>query len=133
MPTHFHFLVSIQSAETTIIKNSFGILLSSYTKAINSIYKRHGSLFQLHTKAKLINFDNYLMILATYIHKNPIREGLTKKLEDWINTSSRNYIDLEKNCMISKEALLKQCGSIEEFRQFSELLLPTVDSKYRIS
>jgi putative transposase len=78
MATHFHFLVFIQSVETTIIKNNFGILLSSYTKAINSRYKRHGSLFQLHTKARLVGSDNYLMILAAYIHQNPIRAGLIK-------------------------------------------------------
>jgi len=73
MPTHFHFLVFIQSAETTVVKNNIGILLSSYTKAIKSRYKRHGSLFQFHTKVKLIESDNYLLTLAAYIHQNPIR------------------------------------------------------------
>ncbi len=133
MPTHFHFLVFIKSSETAIIKNNFGILLSSYTKAINNRYKRHGSLFQLHTKAKLIDLDNYLMTLAAYIHQNPIRAGLTNKLEDWKYTSYRDYIGLEKNGIINKEALLKQCCTIEEFRQYSEQLLLTVDLKYWIS
>ena len=130
MPTHFHFLVFIQSFETTIIKNNFGILLSSYTKPINSRYTRHGSLFQLHTKAKPIDSDNYLMTLAAYIHQNPIRAGLTSKLEDWKYTSYRDYVGLENTGMINKETLLKQCGTIEEFKLFSEQLLLTVDSKY---
>jgi hypothetical protein len=47
MPTHFHFLVIIRSEETDSIKNAVGIMLSSYTKAINKRYNRHGSLFQL--------------------------------------------------------------------------------------
>ncbi len=133
MPTHFHFLVFIQSAETTIIKNNFGILLSSYTKAINSRHKRHGSLFQLHTKAKPVDSDNYLMTLAAYIHQNPIRAGLTNKLENWKYTSYRDYVGLENTGMINKETLLQQCGTIEEFKLFSEQLLLTVDSKYWIS
>jgi hypothetical protein len=50
-------------------------------------------------------------------------------MEDWRYTSFRNYIDLDKYFIIDKEALLKQCGSIEEFKIFLELLLPAVDSK----
>jgi len=45
MPTHFYFLVFIKSSETAIIKNNFGVLLSSYAKAIKNRYKRNVSFF----------------------------------------------------------------------------------------
>ncbi|MFZ1977899.1 MAG: transposase, partial [Bacteroidota bacterium] len=132
MPTHFHLLVFIQSNDTMVVKNRFGILLSSYTKAINNQYKRHGSLFQLHTKAKLVDSENYLMTLAAYIHQNPIRAGLTNKLEDWIHTSYRDYIGLADHGLIKKDIVLQQHGSVEEFKIFSKELLLTIDSKYWI-
>lgn len=107
-------------------------MLSSYTKAINNQYKRHGSLFQLHTKAKLVDSENYLMTLAAYIHQNPIRAGLTNKLEDWIHTSYRDYIGLADHGLIKKDIVLQQHGSVEEFKIFSKELLLTIDSKYWI-
>ncbi|MGA3288366.1 MAG: hypothetical protein ABSD46_13205, partial [Bacteroidota bacterium] len=70
---------------------------------------------------------------AAYIHQNPIRAGLTNKLENWKYTSYRDYVGLENTGMINKEILLQQCGTIEEFKLFSEQLLLTVDSKYWIS
>jgi REP element-mobilizing transposase RayT len=95
MPTHFHFLIKVKemseiptmsdtlkvsdiSASTSetpkvsnispSIKKNIGLLLSSYTKAINKRYKRHGSLFQPHSKAKEIDDNQYLLTLISYIH-----------------------------------------------------------------
>ena len=91
MPTHFHFLVFVRSEETDTLKDAVGLMLSSYTKAINRRYNRHGSLFQLHTKAKLIEKDDYLLTITAYIHQNPVRAGLVKKLEEWEYSSYREY------------------------------------------
>jgi len=68
-----------------------GQLSRSYTKAINKRYKRHGSLFQHHTKAVWIHSDNYLTTAAAYIHQNPVVSGLVDKLEDWIYSSYQDY------------------------------------------
>lgn len=76
MPTHFHFLVEIITDDIDRLKKQIGIHLSSYTKAINKAFKRNGSLFQQHTKAKLIDDENYLLTLLAYIHQNPIRSNL---------------------------------------------------------
>ena len=54
MPTHFHFLAQVKSESINEAQNAVGILLSSYTKAINHRYARHGSLFQRHSKAKWV-------------------------------------------------------------------------------
>jgi REP element-mobilizing transposase RayT len=104
MPTHFHFLVRVKALADGLhlrkkdlkegnyseggvhlsrtISDKMGVLLSSYTKAFNKRYNRHGSLFQEHSKAKLILNDRYLISLLTYIHQNPIRSGLVEKVEE---------------------------------------------------
>ena len=83
MPTHFHFLIQIISEETDLVRNNIGILLSSYTKAINKVNNRNGSLFQNHTKAKVIEDDEYMWNLINYIHQNPLRNALVDKIEEW--------------------------------------------------
>jgi REP element-mobilizing transposase RayT len=76
MPTHFHFLVRIDTHTIPDLKKQIGIFLSSYAKAFNNAFQRNGSLFQQHTKAKLVDDPNYLITLLTYIHQNPIRAKL---------------------------------------------------------
>jgi putative transposase len=102
MPNHFHFLIYVKSAELDMIKKNIGILLSSYAKAINKSYGRVGSLFQEHSKTKLIDNEEYLLVTIGYIHQNPIRKNLIKNLEDWEFSSYRDYIDFRKGTLIDK-------------------------------
>ncbi|RPI05006.1 MAG: hypothetical protein EHM64_08075 [Ignavibacteriae bacterium] len=131
MPTHFHFLVFIRSEKTDNIRDAIGVMQSSYTTAINKRYDRHGSLFQLHTKAKLIERDESLFTITTYIHQNPVRAGLVKKLEDWEYSSYREYIGLKNNNVINTKILRENYSSIEEFKIISEEMLSSVqESSY---
>jgi putative transposase len=117
MPNHFHLVVYVIHDEIEIENNdliykdskklkiqtlnqSLGVLLSSYTRAIQKQERITGSLFQKRTKAKLI-FDevkiepsywntafgtqiniseknSYLETLVEYIHQNPVYSGLVK-------------------------------------------------------
>ncbi len=107
MPTHFHFLIYVRSKETELIKKNIGILLSSYTKAINKAFSRTGSLFQNHTKTKLITDERYLLRLTNYIHQNPLRIGLVKNIVDWEFSSYRDYIGIRKGTLIDKTLIYK--------------------------
>lgn len=119
MPTHFHFLVYIASEDIAKIQKNIGIWLSAYAKAINKRYKRHGSLFQQHTKAVLIHSDNYLRIAAAYIHQNPVVSGLCKQFEDWAYSSYQDYIGLRNGTLPRTEIVLNQFSSLQEFIEFS--------------
>lgn len=119
MPTHFHFLIYVNSVETDLIKKNIGILLSSYTKAINKAFSRTGSLFQNHTKTKLITDERYLFRLINYIHQNPLRTGLVKNIVDWEFSSYRDYIGKRKGTLIDKTLMQKEFNSIDEFILFS--------------
>jgi len=119
MPTHFHFLIYVRSKETELIKKNIGILLSSYTKAINKAFSRTGSLFQNHTKTKLITDERCLLTLTNYIHQNPLRLGLVKKLVDWEFSSYRDYIGKRNGNLIDKTFIMKEFNNIDEFIFFS--------------
>ena len=134
MPTHFHFLVRVREnnkeseercatlgkcGTSLLISSKIKTLLSSYTKAINKRYNRHGSLFQQNTKAKPIASDSYLITLLTYIHQNPIRSDLVKKAEEWNYSSYQDYIDLRKGTLPSKEIILSMIKK-EGLKEFTE-------------
>jgi len=82
MPTHF--VIQVETEEIQNLKQLIGIQLSAYTRAYNKMFNGHGSLFQSHTKAKLISDRSYLLGLLTYVHNNPVRAGLVKELRDWL-------------------------------------------------
>jgi REP element-mobilizing transposase RayT len=132
MPTHFHFLVRVKEYKdephleggvhlelSQLISKKIGILLSSYTKAINIRYDRHGSLFQEHSKAKQVTSDNYLITLLTYIHQNPIRSGLVEKVNDWLFSSYQDYIDLRNGTLPSKGIILSMIKK-NELKEITE-------------
>lgn len=69
MPNHFHILIKQNG------KHSIGQLMSrvctSYSKYFNRKYNRVGHVFQDIFKSKLIESDEYIVLLSAYIHDNP--------------------------------------------------------------
>ncbi|MGB2867441.1 MAG: hypothetical protein WBD36_03240 [Bacteroidota bacterium] len=136
MPTHFHFLAYVNplgeedeagwEEEIDMMKRDFGILLSSHTKAINKRYGRHGSLFQSHTKTRPVTSESHLAALVDYIHQNPVRARLVRRLEDWEFSSYRDYLGLRTDRFLFKEVVLSNFKSIEEFRIHSNQILESL-------
>lgn len=122
MPNHFHLMVEVRTLELPIgidrvseshpvnrgmtFNASIGIMLRSYTRAVNIQEKRSGSLFREETKAICLNESNgiapswyskngvtmmnveipefqYPQVCFNYIHANPVKSGLVDKPEDW--------------------------------------------------
>jgi len=152
MPNHFHWLVRINDIEkldsgslsddgsVDNLNKNIGVLLRSYTRAINIAFKSKGSLFQQGTESKKINRgitirDNYALVCFLYIHQNPIRAKLSKNFESWEFSSYREYACL-KSCstICNKELatnLLDLPTSKNAFEKFSKQTLPD-DYQYYI-
>ena len=119
MPDHFHFSVFVKSEDPVLIKKSIGLLLSSYSKAINKSYSRVGSLFQQHTKTKLLVEDKYLLTVISYIHQNPLRKNLVGSIEEWEFSSYRDYVGLRDGTLVNQTFVMDRINSIEAFKLFS--------------
>jgi putative transposase len=105
MPDHFHILIYVsESSSGTIplvnpngqagmqlLTRKLGTILSSYTQAINKQESKHGSLFQPKSKAKELDGKDQPFICFNYIHQNPLKAGLVKKIEDWDYSSFKEY------------------------------------------
>jgi len=123
LPNHFHLMLSVKGSgvsivteshrpNTQILSKQIGLLLSSYTQAINKRFNRKGSLFAHKTKAKQLNNfgdfrnihqQNYSLICFNYIHNNPISAGLVEKLIDWEFSSYKEYLGLREKILVNKE------------------------------
>ena len=141
MPNHFHLMVLVNEVEfedakigsatpsrapNTNLNKSIGILLASYTRAINKEQNRSGSLFRDKTKAECINCPNgitpsfttkdsitkikiispekqYPKICFDYIHQNPVKADLVKKAVDWEFSSALDYYGNRKGSMVNKK------------------------------
>ncbi|KOH47165.1 transposase [Sunxiuqinia dokdonensis] len=100
--------------KTRSFNDSISILLRSYTRAIQKQENRTGSLFQNRTKAlcltqtdgispawfqskygAMIHVDYpekaYPQVCFDYIHANPVKDGLVKKITDWEFSSALDY------------------------------------------
>ena len=132
MPNHFHLMVYIKNEFIEInkgekqrsINHSIGILLRSYTRAINKQEDTTGSLFRQDTKAKCVNCNEdyfrtipyrpeiylkeseqqYPQICFDYIHQNPVAAGLVTKANDWEFSSAREYRNDEEVLVCKKRA-----------------------------
>ena len=119
MPNHFHFLIYTDERTLTTRKTSgknknalsegFRNLLSSYTQAINVQNKSTGSLFQQNTKSKCLSDGNhgYAGTCFHYIHQNPLKAGLVKKMEGWKYSSFNDFAGLRNGTLCNKELALE--------------------------
>ncbi|NOS56976.1 MAG: transposase [Cyclobacteriaceae bacterium] len=112
MPNHFHLLIYVpektmglnllSNQNQQFLVRKFGTIQSSYCQAINKQENRTGSLFQQKTKAKLLNTDCYILTCFHYIHQNPLKAKLVKKMEEWTHSSFKDYLaETSAVCKIS--------------------------------
>jgi putative transposase len=138
MPTHFHFLIKVKELSETpktsdisiIVKKNIGTLLSSYTKAINKRFRRHGSLFQPHSKAKEIEDEQYLLTLISYIHQNPVRSRLVTKAEEWEYSSYQDLIGNRTGILSDREFFRQFFKTNDELKRYSEEIVSNVKKEY---
>lgn len=70
MPNHFHLLICPKT--DTSLSKFMQKVVTGYTMYFNQKHKRSGALLQGRFKSKEVANEQYLPILARYIHLNPI-------------------------------------------------------------
>lgn len=142
MPNHFHILLVAREEGcqfidekhrpvTQLLSKNIGIVLSSYSQAINIQNNRKGKLFSHNTVAKCLNdieFDNtlknsqridsvvtlsdidYLTMCFNYIHQNPVNAGLVSNPDDWEFSSFRDFSGLRNGKLVNKKLALDYTG-----------------------
>ena len=88
MDNHYHLLVRTRQANLKKAMQWFG---TTYTQRFNRRHFRSGHLFQGRYKSIIIQNDAYLLQLSCYIHRNPLRAGIVKRLSSYRWSSYNVY------------------------------------------
>jgi len=149
MPNHFHLMVHVNrvelsvstqgttqgltssqtlSSKTRTLNHSIGIMLRSYTRAINIQEKISGALFQQQTKAICLTLNQGITpgwfhspgitqiniqhpenqfpnICFNYINFNPVKDGLVTKCEDWEFSSYPDIMGFRDGKLINRKRI----------------------------
>lgn len=89
MGNHYHLLVQTPLGN---LGRGMRHLNGVYTQFFNRDQRRDGALFRGRYKAILVDADEYLLHLTSYIHRNPIEAGMVERLGDHRWSSYPAYI-----------------------------------------
>ncbi len=145
MPNHFHLMVLVNKNIIDVAKNSesqtgvlsseikqrsfndsIGILLRSYTRAINKQENSSGALFRKETKSQCLNSPTalapsfyskngtqvivtnnpekeYPQVCFNYIHENPVSANLVANTTDWEFSLALDYANLRNGNLVNKK------------------------------
>jgi len=132
MPNHFHFLINaddrtvcskrIGAQDRNVLSEGIRNLLQTYSKGINKQNNSTGSLFQQNTVAKPIVKGSklYDQICFHYIHQNPVKANLVKRMEDWAYSSFKDYCDLAQASLCNRNLAIQRLDlNMDRFYQDS--------------
>jgi len=130
MNNHYHLLLRTNRAN---LSKSMQWLGTTYTTIFNLSQSRSGHLFQGRYKSILVENEAYLLQLSCYIHRNPLRAGIIKRLVDYSWSSypafayNRRHPDWLKT-----ELILKRFKTTNRHRAYREKVQKYSDEKKSI-
>lgn len=105
MDNHIHLAVRVGDAPLSRVMQNLSF---RFTRWSNWRNQRTGHLFQGRYKAILIEADEYLLQLISYLHLNPVRAGMVKHPLDYQWSSHRAYLGREMIPWLNCDAVLSR-------------------------
>ncbi|WP_240744921.1 transposase [Desulforhopalus sp. IMCC35007] len=111
MPNHYHLFVQTPDGNLSrCMRHVNGV----YTQRFNREHKKEGQLFRGRYKAVLVDEESYLLEVLRYIHRNPLKAGIVKSLDDFPWSSHKGYLSKAKKwSWLEKETLLTQLTQVK--------------------
>lgn len=130
MKNHVHLL--IREKEENGISIFTKKVFTGYSMYFNKKNQRNGRLFENTFKAELVDSDNYLKYLFSYVHLNPIKfiepgwknlgiknsKNAKSFLEDYPWSSYHAYSKGKNDSILTKEEFPKYFEDVKEFDDF---------------
>ena len=88
MGNHVHLLMEFFKEDVGQVFKRIG---AKYVYWYNIKYSRKGHLFQDRFKSEPVDDDSYFLTVMRYIHQNPIKAGLCKKVDGYKYSSFQEY------------------------------------------
>jgi hypothetical protein len=97
-----------------------------YIQKYNVVHGSDGTLFRGRYKSILADADSYVLQLVRYIHRNPLKAGLVKRLDQYVWSSHKGYLSKAKKWnWLYKDFVLQMLtdqisSRISVYKQFME-------------
>lgn len=114
MSNHIHLLIGETSESISQIMKRIS---DRFVIWYNKKYQRTGSLFQDRFRSEIIDSDKRFLITARYIFQNPIKAGITKKVDDYPYTNYFDYLS-DANSITSTDEIMSFFHTNELFSAF---------------
>ncbi len=88
MDNHIYILMK----EGEELGKSIKRITVGYVQWHNKKYRRTGCLFQNRYKSEVVEYDKYLIAVARYIHQNPVKAKIVRKIKEYEWSSYKDYI-----------------------------------------
>jgi REP element-mobilizing transposase RayT len=104
MNNHVHLLIETRAIPLSKILQGIN---QRYTMYFNKKYKTVGHLFQGRYKVILCDRDKYLLTLVKYIHLNPVRARVVKRVHEYRWSSHNSYAGKSGDGIIDRDQVLR--------------------------
>ncbi len=124
MDNHVHLLVAEGNEEISVTMKRIGV---SYAWYYNCKYKTSGHLYQDRFRSENVETLRYFLRVTRYIHQNPLKAGIVKRVDEWKWSSCMEYYggkNYPKN-LLDKNYILHLYSpditvAINRFKEFNE-------------
>ena len=113
MGNHIHLLIK---EETEPIEQIFKRIGGRYVYWYNIKYQRVGHLFQDRFKSEPVDTDSYFLTVIRYIHQNPIKAGICRKVSEYRYSS---YLEFIKTPVLIDSKFIFELISKDDFIEFN--------------
>lgn len=116
---HFHLI--LRPIADKGVEKFMHKLEMSHSKYINAKYKRSGALFQGSFKAKLIDSNEYLLHLSSYVNLNHMAHSRDNRTNAFSRTSWNEYTkDNPAHSICDTKIVLEQFKNRKAYQRFAE-------------
>ncbi|MBE6931933.1 MAG: transposase [Ruminococcaceae bacterium] len=109
MGNHIHLLMR-EGHEP--LEQVFKRICGRFVYWYNTKYQRAGHLFQDRFKSEPVDSEQYFFTVLRYIHQNPTKAGLCKRVDEYAYSSYLEYID--QGDLVDTDYILQQ-ATLDEF------------------
>lgn len=119
MGNHYHLILRTSSEPLQTIMHQLNL---RYSKYFNREHGRSGHVFQGRYKAILVRDESYMLSLLRYVHQNPVRSELCRRVEEY-RWSSDSFYRENKNDWVEVGLVLELLSgnmktAVEKYMEF---------------
>lgn len=117
MGNHIHLLLK---EGTESLEQVFKRVCGKFVYWYNAKYQRTGHLFQDRFKSEPVDTQEYLQTVIRYIHQNPVKAGLCRRVSDYAYSSYAEY--LGNSALVDADDILR-IWPVDAFVELSETIM----------